>query len=128
MRSLAAVVLCTPLAVVGAVVAWLALSYRTIPVSELGVAYVIGAAVALTAQQVDAIAKGGIPTLEFGRSAADSTSKYVWQRGTIERPSGCLYYRTDPATRQIAHPSSCPSQDRVSRTANQLHFTVERGG
>ena len=53
-------------------IGWLALSYRTMPVSNLGVAYVMGARVALTADHVHAIAKGQTPTIEFRRKAQDS--------------------------------------------------------
>jgi hypothetical protein len=109
-------------------IGWLALSYRTMPVSKLGVAYVIGARVALTADHVHAIAKGRMPAIEFRRKAQDSSNKYVWQRGKIERPAACLYYEAD-ATKggAIGHPRSCPDQDRTSVAGDQLQFSVEPG-
>jgi hypothetical protein len=109
-------------------IGWLALSYRTMPVSNLGVAYVMGARVALTADHVHAIAKGQTPTIEFRRKARDSSNKYVWQRGKIERPAACLYYEAD-ATKggAIGHPGYCPDQHRTSRAGDQLYFSVEPG-
>jgi hypothetical protein len=104
---------------------WLELSYRAMPVSTLGVAYVIGARVALTSDQVQAIAKGQTPTIEFLRKAQDSSNKYVWQRGKIERPASCLYYETSTINGAIEHPQSCPDQDRISQSGDQLQFAVE---
>jgi hypothetical protein len=91
------------------------------PVSGLGVAYVIGARVALTSDHVHAIAKGQTPTIEFLRKAQDRSNKYVWQRGKVERPASCLHYQDVAGT--ISRPPSC--RDRISRSGDQLHFAVE---
>jgi hypothetical protein len=120
------------LAMIGAVaiavagsVGWLALSHRAMPVSDLGVAYVIGARVALTSDHVHAIARGQTPTFEFRRRTQDPSNKYVWQRGKIERPAACLYYEPDPINGAIGHPRSCPDLHRASLTGDQLYFSVE---
>jgi hypothetical protein len=113
--------------VVAGIIGWLGLSYLAMPVSTLGVAYVIGARVALTADHVHAIAKGQTPTFEFRRRAQDSSNKYVWQRGKIERPIACLYYETDAGNGAIVRPGSCPDQHRISTSGDQLYFSVEPG-
>ena len=97
------------------------------PVSTLGVAYVIGARVALTADHVHAIAKGQTPTFEFRRMAQNPSNKYVWQRGKIERPAACLYDEADAGKGAIVRPRSCPDQDRISMSGDQLYFSVESG-
>jgi hypothetical protein len=127
MQRLALAILGVLIVAVGGIL-WLALSYRMMPVSNLGVAYVMGARVALTADQVHAIAKGQTPAIEFRRKAQDASNKYVWQRGKIERPAACLYYEAD-ATKggTIGHPRSCPDQDRTSVAGDQLYFSVEPG-
>jgi hypothetical protein len=108
-------------------IGWLGLACRHMPVSNLGVAYVIGARVALTYDQVRSIAKGQTPTIEFRRRAQDSSNKYVWQRGKIERPAACLYYEADASKGAIGHPRSCPDLHRTSLMADQLYFSVEPG-
>jgi hypothetical protein len=126
MQRLAFAVLGVALVVAGAI-GWLGLSYRAMPVSTLGAAYVIGARVALTADQVQAIAKGQTPTIEFRRMTQDPSNKYIWQRGKIERPIACLRRETDAADGAIVRPRSCPDQDRISLSGNQLYFSVEPG-
>lgn len=113
--------------VVAGTIGWLGLSYLAMPVSTLGAAYTIGARVALTYDQVHAIAKGQTPTFEFRRTAQDASSKYVWQRGKIERPAACLYRETDAGKDTIVRPRFCPDQDRISVSGNQLYFSVEPG-
>ena len=121
------------LAVLGVVIAgggiagWLELSYRAMPVSALGVAYTIGASVALTYDQVHAIAKGQTPTIQFLRKAQNPSNKFVWQRGSIERPASCLSYESTAINGATGHPRSCPDRDRISRSGSQLHFSVEAG-
>jgi hypothetical protein len=126
MQRLAFAVLGVALVVAGAI-GWLGLSYLAMPVSTLGVAYVIGARVALTADHVHAIAKGQTPTFEFRRMAQNPSNKYVWQRGKIERPAACLYNEADAGKGAIVRPRSCPDQDRISMSGDQLYFSVESG-
>jgi hypothetical protein len=114
--------------VVAGIIGWLGLSYRAMPVSTLGVAYVIGARVALTADQVQAIAKGQTLAIEFRRMSQDPSNKYVWQRGKIERPVACFRRETDSGDGAIVRPRSCPDQDRKSLSGDQLYFFVEPGG
>ena len=128
MQRLALAVVAVVIAVAGAAAGWLGLSYLTMPVSGLGVAYVIGVRVALTADQVQAIAKGETPKIEFLRKAEDMSNKYLWQRGKILRPAACLYYEPDKVTGAIAHPKNCPAQDRKTIAGDQLHFAVEPEG
>jgi hypothetical protein len=128
MQRLALTVVAVAVAVALAAAGWLGLSYLAMPVSGLGVAYVIGARVALTSDQVQAIAKGETPKIEFRRRAEDMSNKYLWQRGKIERPAACLYYEPDKDTGAIAHPKNCPAQDRKTIAGDQLHFAVEPGG
>jgi len=113
------------IAAIGIAAGWLALSYFTMPVSKLGVAYVAGARVALTSDQVHAIARGEAPQIEFKRRTEDPNNKYVWQPRKLERPASCLYYEPDPETRRIGHPGSCPELHRVSFSGHRLYFTVE---
>ena len=113
--------------VVAGTIGWLGLSYLAMPVSTLGAAYVIGARVALTADHVHAIAKGQTPTFEFRRRAQDPSNKYIWQRGKIERPIACLYNETDAGKGPVVRPKSCPDQDRISLSGDQLNFAVEPG-
>lgn len=122
MQRLAFAILGVAVVVAGAI-GWLGLSYRAMPVSNLGAAYIIGARVALTADHVHAIAIDQTPTFEFRRKEQDSSNKYVWQRGKIERPVACLYHETDAGRRS----RYCPEQDRISLSGDQLYFSVEPG-
>lgn len=128
MRRLAIAIVAVIVAVGGAAAAWLGLSYLTMPVSGLGVAYVMGARVALTSDQVQAIAKGETPKIQFLRKADDMSNKYLWQRAKISRPAACLYYEPDKVTGAIEHPKNCPAEDRKTMAGDQLHFAVEPGG
>jgi len=128
MQRLALAIVAVVAALVAGAGGWLGLSYLAMPVSGLGVAYVMGARVALTSDHVHAIARGETPGIEFLRKAEDMSNKYLWQRGKIERPAGCLYYETDKVTGAVAHPKSCPAQGRITTTGDQLHFAVEPGG
>ena len=128
MQRLALALVAAVIAVTGAAAGWLGLSYLTMPVSGLGVAYVIGARVALTSDQVQAIGRGETPKIEFRRRSEDMSNKYLWQRAKIERPAACLYYEPDKDTGAIGHPKNCPAQDRKTMAGDQLHFAVEPGG
>jgi hypothetical protein len=124
MQRLALAIVGVAVAVAGAI-GWLGLSYPAMPASTLGVAYAIGAHVALTSDHVHAIAKGQTPTFEFHRKAQGPSNKYVWQRGKIERP--CLYRETDTGKGTLGRTRSCPDQDRTSVLGDQLYFSVEPG-
>jgi hypothetical protein len=114
--------------VVGVAAARLGLSYYLMPVSKLGVGYVVGARVALTSDNVHAIAGHESPTIEFRRRSEDMANKYTWQPSKLERPASCLYYEPNPETGQIGHPKSCPTAHRVIPSGMRFYFSIEPGG
>jgi hypothetical protein len=103
----------------------LALAWYTMPVSDLGFAYKLGARMALTSDDAHAIWEGRAPQhIVFRRRQHDSSNKYVWQEAILTRPGNCLDLIDDKGA-PMKRSRLCDPRDKIEPQADRFYFKVE---
>jgi len=107
-----------------AAVAWVALDYWRMPVSERGFAYALGLQLGLSMEHLHTLNEGRPLKVVFRRREHDEWNKITWQRAQLARPGNCL----DIANRKNGRadlPAMCAEHDKLTANDNRLFYSVD---